>query len=202
MLPFGDRALLAEYDSLEETAAAARELEHSAPAGVVELVPAARTVLVRLAPGVSLGAIEGWVRGVGDPRGGAGASGGPLVTIPVRYDGADLAEAADAAGLGPGELVARHAAAEWTCAFVGFAPGFGYLVAPDFGLEVPRRATSRPHVPAGAVALAAEYSGVYPRASPGGWQLIGSTDVALWDESAEPPALLRAGTRVRFEVRS
>ncbi|WP_294178257.1 allophanate hydrolase subunit 1 [uncultured Schumannella sp.] len=201
VLPFGDRALLAEYDSLEVTMAAARQLEASAPAGVVELVPAARTVLVRVEPGVSLRRVETWMREVGDPAPAAAASGAPLVTIPVRYDGPDLAEAAAAVGLTAGALAERHAASAWVCAFTGFAPGFGYLVSPDFGLELPRRATSRPRVEPGSVALAAEFSGVYPRASPGGWQLIGSTDAVLFDPEREPAALLRPGTRVRFEAR-
>ncbi len=201
VLPFGDRALLAEYDTLERTMAAARAMERTVPPGVIELVPAARTVLVRVEPGMSLRAIEAWLRGVGDPEPAAGGhADAPVVSIPVRYNGPDLAEAAAAVGLSAEELAERHAASTWVCAFTGFAPGFGYLVSPDFGLELPRRATSRPRVEPGSVALAAEVSGVYPRASPGGWQLIGSTDAVLWDAAREPAALLSPGTRVRFEA--
>lgn len=200
ILPFGDRALLAEYDSLEHTMAAARELERTAPAGVVELVPAARTVLVRTQRGVSLRSIETWLRGVGEPEPAPGGAEAPLLTIPVRYDGPDLSEAAAAVGLTAEQLAERHAASTWVCAFTGFAPGFGYLVSADFDLELPRRATSRPRVEPGSVALAAEFSGVYPRASPGGWQLIGSTDAVMWDAERDPAALLRPGTRVRFEA--
>lgn len=208
VLPFGDRALLAEYADLPTAMAASRALDAARPEWVVELVPAARTVLARLAPGTTLGTAESWLRGVGapDPADGPTAPGSAppapagAVVIPVRYDGPDLVDAAEAAGLSPEALVARHTAASWTCGFVGFAPGFGYLVPDaDDWVPMPRRATSRPSVPAGSVALAGEFSGVYPRESPGGWQLVGSTDAVLWDVGREPPALLRPGIRVRFE---
>lgn len=199
VLPFGDRALLAEYDDPDTALAAAHRLEATRPVEVRELVPAARTVLVSVDPGASLRRIEAWLRDIGDPAPGT-VEPGPLVVIPVRYDGPDLADAAAALGVAPDELVRRHEAAEWRCAFMGFAPGFGYLVAPHAALDVPRRATSRPRVPAGSVALAAGYCGIYPRESPGGWQLIGTTDAALWDLDRDPPALLTPGARVRFEA--
>ncbi|WP_162794848.1 5-oxoprolinase subunit B family protein, partial [Nonomuraea lactucae] len=120
------------------------------------------------------------------------------VEIPVVYDGADLADVAALSGLSEREVVAAHTGTPWTVAFCGFAPGFGYLVGGDPRLVVPRRAESRVRVPAGSVALAAEFSAVYPRESPGGWQLIGRTRVAVWDLAADPPALLRPGIRVRF----
>src|SRR5690606_36253387 len=130
---------------------AAQGLAATRPPEVRELVPAARTVLVRVDAGTSLRRIEAWLRDVGDPEPGA-IRPGPLVVIPVRYDGPDLDDAARALGIPPAELVRRHTETEWRCAFMGFAPGFGYLVAPGSGLDVPRRATSRPRVPAGAVA--------------------------------------------------
>jgi KipI family sensor histidine kinase inhibitor len=101
-------------------------------------------------------------------------------------------------GLGVDEVVEAHTGTEWRVAFGGFAPGFAYLVGGDERLRVPRRDTPRTKVPAGAVGLAGEFSGVYPRASPGGWQLIGRTDLPMWDLDRDPPALLSAGATVRF----
>ena len=122
------------------------------------------------------------------------------MTIDVVYDGADLAEVGRATGLGRVGVMAAHTGTPWRVAFTGFAPGFGYLTGGDPRLAVPRRATPRAEVPAGAVGLAGEFSGVYPRASPGGWQLIGSTDAVLWDAERDPPALLRPGTVVHFRA--
>ena len=197
VLPFGDRAVLAEFDTLSETMGAYRALDAARLPGVLELVPAARTVLVRLDPGrLSLRAAEHWLLGVSAAD--ADTHDGPSVTIPARYDGQDLASTAELLGISPAELVSRHSLAEWRCAFIGFAPGFAYLV--GGGLEVPRRPTSRPAVPAGSIGLAGEFTGVYPRSSPGGWQLIGTTDTVLWDETREPPSAIAPGTIVRFEV--
>ena len=119
-----------------------------------------------------------------------------VVEIPVRYDGPDLADVAAHWGVDEAEVARVHAGAEYRVAFCGFAPGFGYLT--GLPREVPRRATPRTSVPAGSVALAGPYTGVYPRASPGGWQLIGTTDAVLWDHTRVPAALLAPGTRVRF----
>ena len=116
----------------------------------------------------------------------------------MRYDGADLAEVAAMTGLDPAEVVRAHTSTLWRVAFGGFVPGFGYLVGGDPRLHVPRRESPRTRVPAGSVALAGEFTGVYPRASPGGWQLIGTTDAVLWDPDRSPPAVLTPGTRVRF----
>jgi len=117
----------------------------------------------------------------------------------VIYDGDDLAAVAEAWGCSTLAVADRHAATEWVCAFIGFAPGFPYLVPVGATLPlVPRHATSRARVPAGSVALAAEYCGVYPRESPGGWQLIGRTDAVLWDAARPAPALVTPGARVRF----
>jgi KipI family sensor histidine kinase inhibitor len=201
ILPYGERALLAEVDSLEQAALLAAALDSSREhtAGVAELVPGARTVLVRIDPHVlSLSAAERWISGAEVPA--ARTSAAERVIIPVRYDGEDLAETAERLGMSPAELVSRHSGARWRAAFVGFAPGFAYLTSPEFRFDVPRRATSRQRVPAGSVALAGEFSGVYPRESPGGWQLIGRTDAILWDVQRTPPALLRPGAEVVFEV--
>ncbi|MFB8276344.1 5-oxoprolinase subunit B family protein [Nocardia colli] len=121
----------------------------------------------------------------------------PLV-VPVRYNGADLAEVARLLGLTEAEVIAEHTGTIWRCAFVGFAPGFGYLESPDGRLTVPRRPQARTTIPAGAVALAGGYSAVYPRSTPGGWRLIGTTDLRMWDVDRDPPALIRAGGFVRF----
>jgi KipI family sensor histidine kinase inhibitor len=120
------------------------------------------------------------------------------VLVRVRYDGPDLDDVAALTGLSRAEVIGRHSGTRWRAAFIGFAPGFAYLVGDDGRLDVPRRAESRTRVPAGAVALAGGYSAVYPRESPGGWQLIGSTDTILWAVDREPPSLIRPGSRVRF----
>ena len=120
------------------------------------------------------------------------------VEIPVRYDGADLAAVAERVGLSLDEVVALHCAPEYTVRFCGFSPGFGYLDGLDPRLHVPRHSSPRTSVPAGSVAVAGEFTGVYPRSSPGGWQLLGRTDAPLWDADRDPPALLTPGARVRF----
>ncbi len=122
-----------------------------------------------------------------------------VVTIPVRYDGADLAAVADATGLAPDEVVARHSAVEYFVYMMGFAPGFAYLGDLDPALRLPRRETPRIRVPRGSVAIAGLQTAVYPHETPGGWHLIGRTDLSLFDLKRDPPALLRAGDRVRFE---
>jgi KipI family sensor histidine kinase inhibitor len=118
------------------------------------------------------------------------------VEIEVVYDGPDLDEVGELTGLGRAGVVEAHTATPWRVAFGGFAPGFAYLVGGDPRLEVPRRAESRTSVPAGSVGLAGEFSGVYPRSSPGGWQLIGRTDAELWN--LERGALLTPGCTVVF----
>lgn len=128
----------------------------------------------------------------------AAAGSGATVEIPTRYDGPDLPEVAAAAGLGVAEVVARHSAVTYEAAFTGFAPGFAYLSGLDPVLRMPRRSSPRPRVPPGSVAIADAYSAVYPRSSPGGWHLLGSTDLVIFDASREPAALIAPGTRVRF----
>ncbi|MDP9445118.1 MAG: allophanate hydrolase subunit 1 [Actinomycetota bacterium] len=203
VLPCGDTALLVEVPSLAEAMALHAALTEADLPGVVELVPGARTVLVRFdARRVSAGEVG---RRVGEVPVGpgvpapAGAEG--VVEIAVRYDGPELEEVGAVTGLGPRGVVDVHTGALWRVAFSGFAPGFAYLTAGDERLRVPRRETPRTSVPAGAVGLAGEFTGVYPRPSPGGWQLIGRTDVVVWDLDRDPPALLRPGAQVRFRER-
>lgn len=201
LLPCGDAAVLVEVDDLDTVlrlAAAVEDLrENPDLPDLLDVVPAARTLLLRCAPGSDLRRLARAVRGVSLPD--ELPQQGEEVTIGVRYDGEDLDEVAELTGLDRAEVVARHQDTRWRVAFTGFAPGFGYLVGGDGCLSVRRREESRSTVPAGAVGLAGEFTGVYPRASPGGWQLIGHTDATIWDPERETPALLRPGTRVRFE---
>jgi KipI family sensor histidine kinase inhibitor len=124
-----------------------------------------------------------------------------IITLPVAYDGADLDEVAAEVGLTTDEVASLHSGADYVVRFCGFSPGFAYLDGLPEHLHVPRRAEPRTTVPAGAVGIAGEFSGVYPRRSPGGWRLLGHTDVPLWDPTKRTPALLAPGTRVRFERR-
>jgi KipI family sensor histidine kinase inhibitor len=198
MLPFGDAALLVEVDGLTDVLALAAAVRAARPAGVLDVVPAARTVLLAVQPGTDLAALRRTVQGL--PIDPSSVPDGATVEIPVTYDGPDLAEVARLTGLDEDEVVAGHTGTPWRVAFGGFAPGFAYLTGGDERLRVPRRDEPRTTVPAGAVGLAGEFSGVYPRSSPGGWQLIGSTDVRLWDAERDPPALLEPGGWVRFVV--
>jgi KipI family sensor histidine kinase inhibitor len=196
LLPAGENALLIEFADLPETMSYHRSMVRERPDAVVDLVPAARTVLVIFdgAPAPILEWVAALEPAVDDPTAASEA-----VTIPVTYDGADLDDVARLTGLSVAEVVAAHTQQTWTVAFGGFAPGFGYLVGTDTRLHVRRRDSPRTSVPAGAVGLAGEFSGIYPRSSPGGWQLIGRSDVTLWDSERTPPALLTPGTTVRFE---
>jgi KipI family sensor histidine kinase inhibitor len=197
VLPSGTTSVLVELDDLDAVLALYAALAEDPPAGVVDLVPAARTVLVVADPSVTtLGAVTDAVRST-TPRWDRRAV-GELVEVPVTYDGEDLQDAARLVGVDAAELVRRHSAIEWTVAFCGFAPGFGYLTSPDWPWDLPRRSTPRTKVPPGSVALAGEFSGVYPRESPGGWQLLGRTEVAVFDLTRDPAALLVPGNRVRF----
>lgn len=198
ILTASDRALLIEETDLDAAMRLHAALEAAPPPGVQELVPAARTVLVRFDPSaVAASDLRELIRAV--PLAEAAGSHAGEVAIPVRYDGEDLAEVAGLLGVSAEELVARHTAATWRVAFTGYAPGFGYLVGDDALFDVPRRPSPRTRIPAGSVGLAGHFSGVYPRESPGGWQLIGRTDAAMWDLHRDPPALLVPGATVRFE---
>ncbi|MGW0556465.1 5-oxoprolinase subunit PxpB [Streptomyces sp. NPDC002926] len=200
-LPVGDRALLIELKDGDEAGALHAELLRRRAAGtlpaILEIVPAARTVLLdgldepgRFAQELAeweVPALQGRVQ--------------DAIEVPVRYDGPDLADVAALWQVAEEDVADIHSAAEFRVAFCGFAPGFGYLTGLPQPYAVPRRATPRTSVPAGAVALAGPFTGVYPRSSPGGWQLIGTTDTVLWDPAREPAALLSPGTRVRFVPR-
>jgi KipI family sensor histidine kinase inhibitor len=198
VLPCGDAALLVEVDSLEEVLGLASTLRDEPLPGVREVVPAARTLLLRCDPGA--GGPRPVAEAIRDVRPRSGRDRPPVdeVEIPVTYDGEDLAEAAGLVKLDAKALVEWHTSTGWEVAFCGFAPGFGYLVPDGRPFAVPRRSTPRTRVPPGSVGLAGEFSGVYPRESPGGWQLIGRTERPVFDLDADPPALLRPGVRVRF----
>jgi KipI family sensor histidine kinase inhibitor len=196
VLPFGDAAVLVEVDGLPEVLALADAVRAAPPPGLLDVVPGARTVLVACEPGTDLRALVDAVTSLSPTT--MSEPIGDIVEIEVTYDGPDLDEVAELTGLDPDEVVAAHTGTPWRVAFGGFAPGFAYLTGGDPRLKVPRRAEPRTSVPAGAVGLAGEFSGVYPRPSPGGWQLIGRSDAPLWDVDREPPALLRPGGWVRF----
>ena len=195
---YGESAVLVELDDLGSVHRAYASLRKARLPGVLDLVPAARSVLV---------VFEG---AVADPRhvgrvlsnpaaSSATPDAGRLVTIPTVYDGEDLEEVAALAALTVGEVVSSHAGPEYLAAFSGFVPGFTYLIGLDPRLQLPRLSTPRVRVPAGSVAIADEFTAVYPRQSPGGWRLIGHTDVELFDLRRDPPALLAPTTRIRFQ---
>ncbi|WP_329054687.1 allophanate hydrolase subunit 1 [Streptomyces violaceus] len=195
--PVGEDALLVEVASGDEAQALHAELLRRRAEGSLsarEIVPAARTVLLdgldapaRLAAELTAAELP-----PAPPRA------REVVEIPLRYDGPDLADVAAHWGVPEREVARIHAETEFRVAFCGFAPGFGYLTGLPPRYDVPRRATPRTAVPAGSVALAGPYTGVYPRSSPGGWQLIGTTDIVLWDHARVPASLLSPGARVRF----
>ncbi|MEN4474033.1 allophanate hydrolase subunit 1 [Mycolicibacterium cosmeticum] len=196
---YGDQALLLEFGSTAEVLAWAAAIRDADLLGVVDIVPASRTVLLKLAGPRYLAPTRqrlGKLRA--DHRDPVDAA-GPDVVIDVVYDGADLDAVAELTGLTRAQVVAAHTGSLWQVGFGGFAPGFAYLVGGDPRLQVPRRAEPRTRVPAGAVALAGEFSGVYPRETPGGWQLIGRTDAVMWDINRDQPALLVPGMTVRFQ---
>jgi KipI family sensor histidine kinase inhibitor len=200
VLAYGDRALLVELGDTELVVAWVDALQQDPPAGMAEVVPAAETVLVVAEEGTDVATLRSALLEVRAGPVRAAPDDVDVVEIPVRYDGPDLADVARLTGLSEREVVDAHTALTWRVAFSGFAPGFGYLVGGDPRLEVPRRESARTSVPAGAVGLAGHYCGVYPRESPGGWQLIGTTSTAMWDLDQDPPAILYTGARVRFVV--
>ncbi len=218
-LPMGEAAVLIEVEDLASAVALHAALadrmrgadgpwEH-----VADVVPAARTVLIYHASTSTDSTIDLAALGrtavevaaqlpvpddIEDVR--IEGSTEP-VEILVSYDGEDLAEVADATGLSTAEVIEAHTGTDWTVAFFGFAPGFAYLAGGDPRLKVSRRSEPRTKVPTGAVGLAGEFSAVYPRESPGGWQLLGHTDEVMWDVDREPPSLLQPGSRIRFVQR-
>lgn len=197
---YGDQALLLEFDSTADVLAWTATLTAAQLLGVLDIVPASRTILIKLADPRYQAPTRQRVSKLRLQPGSAPVrpAGQADVTIDVTYDGADLHEVATLTGLTPAQVIAAHTGTPWQVGFMGFAPGFAYLVGGDERLRVPRRAEPRTSVPAGAVALAGEFSGIYPRQSPGGWQLIGRTDAVLFDVHRDQPALLTPGTWVQF----
>jgi len=193
VLPCGPTAVLAEYESLGEVLAVSEALRQADLPGVDQIVPAARTVLVEFHD-VDRDRLDALLV----PSDLSPSVHGPLVEIPVVYDGEDLADVAAATGMSAGDVVRLHSSTEYWAAFLGFTPGWAYLVGLPAALQLPRRSTPRTAVPAGAVAIANEFTGVYPTASPGGWHLIGHTSVTMFDVDRDKPAFVAAGDRVRF----
>lgn len=201
LLPCGERAVLVELADLDAALALYRALAADRPEDAEDLVLGARTVLVTVS---HAGALPDAMRAVEAALARTTVAGGwetgHEVVVDVRYDGPDLAEVADLTGLSSAAVVAAHTGTPWRVAFGGFAPGFAYLVGGDPRLDVPRKAEPRTTVPAGSVGLAGAFSGIYPRSSPGGWQLLGTTDAPLWDADRPSPSLLTPGTTVRFRA--
>lgn len=195
--PCGDVGLLVELDDLGAVLGLYERVGELDVQGIQDLVPASRTLLIRVDPTVvDLATVARAIEGLEPGRG--RRDGEVEVEVPVVYDGEDLARVGELTGLGVDGVIEAHTASRWTVAFTGFAPGFGYLVGGDERLRVPRRTAPRSAVPAGSVGLADDLSGIYPRRSPGGWQLIGRTDLPMWDADRDPPALLEPGAGVRF----
>jgi KipI family sensor histidine kinase inhibitor len=202
VLPYGERAVLVEPTDPDAVLPLRDWLVAQGDPGIVAVLPAARTVLIELDPAaLPIDRLPELLAGLDESALAGTAVAGELVELPVRYDGADLASVADEVGMPVEELVALHSGAEYTVRFCGFSPGFGYLTGLDRRLWLPRLATPRPAVPAGSVAIADQFTGVYPRSSPGGWRLLGSIDVPLFDLDRQPPAVLAPGVRVRFVPR-
>ncbi|MBC9957726.1 allophanate hydrolase subunit 1 [Yimella sp. cx-51] len=213
LLPCGSYAILVDLPDEAARRRFDRALRAARSTGfladdVVEQVPAARTVLVRVRPGVEPASVARELRALAsdDPVAELVADGelSELVVFTV-YDGPDLDSLAQILGTSTDELVEWHTGSTWTVDFAGFAPGFGYLVRdeasePPFDVSIPRLARPRTRLPAGSVGLAGSYSGIYPSASAGGWQLIGRTELRTWDAGRDEPARLIPGRRVRFEV--
>ncbi|MBZ5733708.1 allophanate hydrolase subunit 1 [Nocardioides sp. TRM66260-LWL] len=192
----GPGALVVEVDGPATAAGLASRLRTRLP--LLGVVPGAESVLVQAAHGSLPDDVAAVVAAALAEPADADPGSGRLVELPVHWDGPDLDDVAARWGTDASGVVARLEATELTSAFCGFAPGFAYLAGLPAELAVPRLAAPRPRVPAGSVALADAWCGVYPGASPGGWRLVGRTDVALWDLDADPPALLAPGTRVRL----
>ncbi len=203
VLDYGDNALMVQCGSSAEVLAWAAALGGAAIPGVVDIVPGARTVLVVLDSPRHQGATRKrlrMLRVTADSIPAAASDRRADVVIDVVYDGPDLAEVASRTGLTTSQVIDAHSGTLWRAGFSGFAPGFAYLVDGDPRLRVPRRSEPRTSVPAGSVALAGEFSAIYPRRSPGGWQLIGHTDAILWDIERPTPALLTQGMWVQFRA--
>jgi KipI family sensor histidine kinase inhibitor len=208
LLPCGEHAVLVEVGGLDEVLAfayAVREAIGAEAPGftdVVEIVPAAATVLVVIRDNAPITPVRQALAAMPVAAASEVPVSNNVIEIPVDYNGPDLSDVAALTGLSVDEVIAAHTGTDWRVAFGGFAPGFAYLSWGDRRLAVPRRKEPRTSVPSGAVALAGEFSAIYPRSSPGGWQLIGRTDVEVFDIDRDPPALLQPGVVVRFIEKS
>ena len=204
LLACGEHAVLVEVGGLDDVLPFADAVRDAVAArapeliDIVDIVPAARTVLVVVADDVPIAPVREALAVLAMAETGKAPIREEVVEIPVRYDGPDLPEVSKITGLSVPEIIASHTGSDWRVAFGGFAPGFAYLSWGDPQLAVPRRQEPRPSVAAGSVGLAGEFSAIYPRSSPGGWQLIGHTDVVVFDAARQPPALLQPGMTVRF----
>lgn len=204
LLSCGEHAVLVELGGLNDVLAFSQAVREAVAAGasgftdVVDIVPAATTVLVIVNDEATVEPVRQVLTTLPTAAGRDVATGDQVIEIPVQYDGPDLADVAELSGLSVEDVIAAHTGTDWRVAFCGFAPGFAYLGRGDPRLAVPRRREPRTSVPAGSVALAGEFSAIYPRSSPGGWQLIGHTETVVFDIAREPPALLQPGAAVRF----
>ena len=194
----GDQALLITLDADDPApSAVAQALDRQQISGILDLVPALESVTVHMEPlALTPVAVLDYLRS-------ASTAGATVQThhhrLPIRYDGVDLESVATQCRLSIDEVIKIHSTAVYTVAFVGFLPGFPYLRGLPPALHLPRRPTPRTRVPAGAVAIANDQTGIYPQASPGGWHLIGTTTAQLFDPLQTPPTLLAAGDTIRFE---
>jgi KipI family sensor histidine kinase inhibitor len=204
LLTCGEHAVLVEVGGLDQVVSFGHTVREAVAAGlpgfsnVVEVVPAATTVLVVVAEKTDISILRRALTSLPVAAAEEAVKTDLVIEIPVRYDGPDLSDVAELTGLSIPEIIAAHTGTDWRVAFGGFAPGFAYLSWGDPRLSVPRRKEPRTSVPSGAVALAGDFSAIYPRSSPGGWQLIGRTDVVVFDIDRDPPALLPPDAVVRF----
>ena len=197
--PVGEHGLLIDLPDVDEVHRLRANLLASRRVGVVEVVPGLRSLLVVVDPSrTSVAELTSFLEDLPDTAVTTAPS--RIVDVPVTYDGSDLEEVAKLTRLRVDEVIARHQASTYTVAFLGFSAGFAYLLGLDPSLYVPRRVTPRASVAAGSVAIAGELAGVYPRATPGGWRLLGRTDLSVWDLSRDPPALFVPGDHVRFRA--
>jgi KipI family sensor histidine kinase inhibitor len=202
VLPYGDCAVLLELAEPDDVLGLHDCLTSAAHPAIRSIVPAAQTVLVQFDPLLAdAETIVAAARNCAVRSATGRRPDSEVLELPVRYDGADLSAVAEACGLSVTAVIELHCDAEYTAQFCGFSPGFGYLTGLDPRLRMPRLASPRPQVPAGSVAIAGEYTAVYPRSSPGGWRLLGRTSATLFDLDRAVPALLAPGTRLRFVPR-
>ncbi|KGJ06674.1 sensor histidine kinase inhibitor, KipI family [Paracoccus halophilus] len=199
-LPISRRSLLVELEDLAQTLALYDAMRADPLPGITDIIPAARTLMIRTEPGTAADAALAGAILARQPAPGTmpAARSDETIELPVTYDGEDLPEIARLMELTEAEVIAAHQAATWQVAFCGFAPGFAYLSGDDPRFDLPRRSSPRTRIPAGSVALAGRFCGIYPRETPGGWQLLGRTAVPMWDLGRDPPALLQPGMRCRF----